>query len=111
MNSRITTLVDNSVSMSANKLIGEHGLSFYIEIARHKIFFDTGQHLALSHNTEVLDVDLSRIDMVVLSHGHYDHTGGLKSLLEKNTTFTLYAHPDVFEDKRKSVNEKYKRLV
>jgi 7,8-dihydropterin-6-yl-methyl-4-(beta-D-ribofuranosyl)aminobenzene 5'-phosphate synthase len=110
MNVRITTLVDNSVSMHANKLIGEHGLSFYIETARHKILFDAGQYLALSHNAGVLDIDLSRIDMMVLSHGHYDHTGGLKHLLENNNTFALYAHPDVFDDKRKSVNKKYKKI-
>ncbi len=94
--------MDNSVSLSGSGLIGEHGLSLYIETEENKILFDTGQNLALAHNTNVLDIDLSRIDTVVISHGHYDHTGGLKHLLEKNTTFSLYAHPDVFDDKLRS---------
>lgn len=110
MNYKITTLVDNTVSLSANRLIGEHGLSLYLETKNHTILFDTGQHVALCHNAEILDIDLSRIDTVVLSHGHYDHTGGLKRLLKTNTAFRLYAHPDVFEDKLRSVKKTYKKI-
>ncbi len=102
MEFRITTLVDNSVSLSASGLIGEHGLSFYVETDNKKILFDTGQNMALSHNAQILGIDLSRIDIVTISHGHYDHTGGLKHLLEKNTAFSLYAHPDIFDDKLRS---------
>ena len=111
MNFRVTTLVDNSVSLSGSGLIGEHGLSLYTETVDNKILFDTGQNLALAHNANVLAIDLSRIDAVVISHGHYDHTGGLKHLLEKNTTFNLYAHPDVFDDKLRSRNSgAYKKI-
>ncbi len=102
MQFRVTTLVDNSVSLSGSGLIGEHGLALYIETGNKKILFDTGQNVALSHNAEVLGIDLSRIDAVVISHGHYDHTGGLKHLLGKNPAFTLYAHPDIFDDKLRS---------
>ncbi len=84
MKSKITTLVENTVAQGSKYLIGEHGLSFYIETQSHKILFDTGQNLAISNNAQVLGIDLSRIDTVILSHGHYDHTGGLKSLLECN---------------------------
>ena len=111
MDFRVTTLVDNSVSLSGSKLIGEHGLSFYIETENKNILFDTGQNVALSHNAELLNIDLSCIDAVVLSHGHYDHTGGLKHLLQENTAFTLYAHPDIFDVKLRSVkNESYKKI-
>lgn len=111
MDFRVTTLVDNSVSLSGGKLIGEHGLSFYVETGDHKILFDTGQNVALSHNANVLGIDLGGIDSVVLSHGHYDHTGGLKDLLEKNNTFTLHAHPDVFDNKLRSADKgKYKKI-
>ncbi len=110
MNYKITTLVDNTISLSANRLIGEHGLSLYLETKNHTILFDTGQHMALCHNAEILDIDFSRIDTVVLSHGHYDHTGGLKRLLKTNTAFRLYAHPDVFEDKLRSVKKTYKKI-
>ena len=73
MKSKITTLVENTVAQSGKKLIGEHGLSFYIETESNKILFDTGQNLAISNNAKVLGIDLSLIDTVILSHGHYDH--------------------------------------
>ena len=111
MDFKVTTLVDNSVALSASGFIGEHGLAYLIESQDHTVLFDTGQHLALSHNAAKLNIDLSRIDAVVLSHGHYDHTGGLKHLLEKNTAFRLYAHPDVFATKLRSIKkEKYKNI-
>lgn len=102
MEFRVTTLVDNSVSLSGSQLIGEHGLSVYIETENTRILFDTGQNVALAHNAQMLDIDLSRIDAVIVSHGHYDHTGGLEHLLKKNTSFSLYAHPDIFDDKLRS---------
>jgi len=110
MKSKITTLVENTVAQSGKKLIGEHGLSFYIETQNHKILFDTGQNLAISNNAQVLGIDLSLIDTVILSHGHYDHTGGLKSLLECNRDFRLYAHPDVFGQKVKGAEENFKYI-
>jgi len=107
MKSKITTLVENTVAQSGKNLIGEHGLSFYIETESNKILFDTGQNLAISNNAKVLGIDLSLIDTVILSHGHYDHSGGLKSLLECNRNFTLYAHPDVFDQKVKDADDKF----
>ncbi|PIP36079.1 MAG: hypothetical protein COS92_00170 [Desulfobacterales bacterium CG07_land_8_20_14_0_80_52_14] len=71
---RIITLVENTVPKGKG-LIGEHGLSFFIEAGDRKILFDTGQGFALVKNAEVLGIDLSVVDVVVLSHGHYDHTG------------------------------------
>ena len=111
MEFKITTLVDNSVSLRASGLIGEHGLAFLIESQDHTVLFDSGQYMALSHNAGKLNIDLDRIDAVVLSHGHYDHTGGLKHLLEKNAAFRLYAHPEVFATKLRAVKkEKYKKI-
>jgi len=110
MKIKITTLVENTVAQSGKKLIGEHGLSFYIETENNKILFDTGQNLAISNNAKVLGIDLKQIDSVVLSHGHYDHSGGLKSLLEYNRNFTLYAHPDVFGHKLKGVDDNFKYI-
>ena len=113
MDFKVTTLVDNSVSLSASGLIAEHGLAFLIESQDHTVLFDTGQGVALPHNAEKLNIDLSRIDAVVLSHGHYDHTGGFKHLLERNAAFRLYAHPAVFDAKLKSIKdkkEKYKKI-
>jgi 7,8-dihydropterin-6-yl-methyl-4-(beta-D-ribofuranosyl)aminobenzene 5'-phosphate synthase len=110
MKSKITTLVENTVAQSGKKLIAEHGLSFYIETQSNKILFDTGQNLAIANNAQVLGIDLSLVDTVILSHGHYDHTGGLKSLLACNRNFTLYAHPDVFGQKVKGVDDNFKYI-
>jgi len=110
MKFKITTLSENNVAQSGKQLIGEHGLSFYIEAENRRILFDTGQNLALSKNADVLGIELSRIDTVVLSHGHYDHSSGLKSLLDCNKDFTLYAHPDVFGRKVKGTGDSPKYI-
>ncbi|TFG83403.1 MAG: MBL fold metallo-hydrolase [Spirochaetales bacterium] len=59
---------------------GEHGLSLFIETQKARIIFDTGQTSALLQNARTLEIDLARVDAVVLSHGHYDHCGGLDAL-------------------------------
>jgi len=110
MNFKITTLVENSVPQSGKALLAEHGLSFYIEAGDRKILFDTGQNLAIANNARVLSIDLNQIDAVVLSHGHYDHSGGLQSILAINQNFTLYGHPDVFSPKVKKTNGSYKYI-
>jgi len=99
MSIKITTLVENTVPANHAQLRGEHGLSFLIETDHNKILFDTGQGLTILGNADALKIKLGDIDTVVLSHGHFDHTGGLKHLMERNTDFTLIAHPDVFGNK------------
>jgi len=104
----VTTLVDNAVAQGGKSLLAEHGLSFFIAAGDRRILFDTGQNLAISNNAHELGIDLNQIDSAVLSHGHYDHTGGLQSLLACKSNFTLYAHPDVFSQKVKQKNDEYK---
>ena len=110
MNFKVTTLCENNIGHGSKNLIGEHGLSFYVEADDYCILFDTGQNLAIANNAEVLGIDLGRIDTVILSHGHYDHSSGLKSLLDCNTNFTLCAHPDVFGPKLRGAGDKYKYI-
>jgi 7,8-dihydropterin-6-yl-methyl-4-(beta-D-ribofuranosyl)aminobenzene 5'-phosphate synthase len=93
-NLRITVLVEDAVGKRG--LLAEHGLSFLIEKGRNKFLFDTGQGLALRHNAEQLKVDLKTITAVVLSHGHYDHTGGLTFALNGMNCPRLYVHPEAF---------------
>jgi 7,8-dihydropterin-6-yl-methyl-4-(beta-D-ribofuranosyl)aminobenzene 5'-phosphate synthase len=111
MNFKITTLVENSVSIGGSRqLIGEHGLAFLIETGSHRILFDTGQYMALENNARVLGTELAGVDTVILSHGHYDHTGGLKHLLDCNSHFSLYAHPDVFARKLIKRKGRYREI-
>lgn len=112
MKVKITTLVENTVGIGGSReLIGEHGLAFLIETKAQRILFDTGQYLALQNNARVLGSDLTTIDTVVLSHGHYDHTGGLRHLLECHSAFSLYAHPGVFGRKMIKRNGRYRDVA
>lgn len=69
----------------------EHGLSIYIEAQGKRILFDTGASSVFADNAQKLGVDLSKVDFVILSHGHNDHGGGLAKLLELNSTAKIYA--------------------
>ncbi len=96
MKTRITILCENSVG-SISGTLGEHGFSALLEPAgMAPLLFDTGQGLTLLHNARRMNKDLSLVSQVVLSHGHYDHTGGLKPLLEECGPKQVYAHPSVF---------------
>ena len=68
----------------------EHGLSFYIETENHKVLLDTGATDAFLQNAEKLGIDLKQVDTVVISHGHYDHTGGLLSFVRLNPEARIY---------------------
>ncbi|MDD3022198.1 MAG: MBL fold metallo-hydrolase [Alphaproteobacteria bacterium] len=94
---KLVTLSDNSVSLNRD-LLGEHGFSIYLEINNFKLLFDTGQTFTAAHNAEVLKIDLKGVP-VALSHGHYDHTGGLKNVLQKTGPTRVYGHPSLFSNK------------
>ncbi len=81
---KIIALVENTVGNE--KCTAEHGLSLYIETEKHKLLLDTGQTDAVVKNAEVLNIDLSAVDTVILSHGHYDHSGGILPFSELNHT-------------------------
>jgi 7,8-dihydropterin-6-yl-methyl-4-(beta-D-ribofuranosyl)aminobenzene 5'-phosphate synthase len=82
MSLKITTLIENMPDKE-DKLAFEHGFSAWVELDDKKILFDTGQTGAFAGNAEQLGIDLSEADGVILSHGHYDHTGGVPALLTK----------------------------
>ncbi|MGD2109300.1 MAG: MBL fold metallo-hydrolase [Phycisphaerae bacterium] len=88
---RITVLVENSVHR--RELLAEHGVAFWIEIRGCRVLFDTGQGMVLSGNAHKSGVDLRLTDAVVLSHGHYDHTGGVEFVLRVARHARIYAHP------------------
>lgn len=93
---RIVTLMENTACRE--DLAAEHGLSLYIETGDHKLLFDAGQSAAFADNAEKLGIDLSRVDLAVLSHGHYDHGGGLARFLQVNDTAPIWVTPHAFED-------------
>lgn len=70
--------------------IYEHGLSFYIETKKHKLLLDTGASAATLANAEKLGIDLTQVDTVILSHGHYDHSGGIMAFAKINPTAKIY---------------------
>ena len=73
----------------------EHGLSFYIETKTHKLLVDSGATDMFIRNAEVLGVDLKQVDSLILSHGHYDHSGGILSFTELNKNAKIYAQSTV----------------
>jgi 7,8-dihydropterin-6-yl-methyl-4-(beta-D-ribofuranosyl)aminobenzene 5'-phosphate synthase len=91
---KITALVENQ---STGELMAKHGLSLYIETAGHKILFDVGPDKTLFENCNKLNIDLSKIDTVIISHGHYDHGGALARFLEINTSAKVYIQRKAFE--------------
>ena len=93
---RIRILVDDK---AGHGLVAEHGFSLWIEHAGKKILFDTGQKDALIPNTKKLGIDLSKPDIMVLSHGHYDHTGGVCDIIDLASGVQVYAHSHVLVDR------------
>lgn len=95
---RITVICENRAS-GAMGITGEHGFAALIERGDRKILVDTGQGMTLKSNAQVLGIDLKKVDTVVLSHGHFDHTGGLPQVLFPPRGLRVIAHPDVFDKK------------
>ncbi|MGQ9917950.1 MAG: MBL fold metallo-hydrolase [Bryobacteraceae bacterium] len=93
----MTVLVDNRAKTSG--LSAEHGFSALLETGSSRILFDTGQGGVLEANAAVLGERLDMLDAVVLSHGHYDHTGGLPTLLARAPSARVYLHPAAAEPK------------
>jgi 7,8-dihydropterin-6-yl-methyl-4-(beta-D-ribofuranosyl)aminobenzene 5'-phosphate synthase len=100
---RIVTLIENLVYNQG--LVAEHGLSLYIESGGEKILFDTGQSGMFLLNAQKLGIAIEDIDYLVLSHGHYDHIGGLLPFFEKNHRANLYAKKNIFAPKYHSNNQ------
>jgi 7,8-dihydropterin-6-yl-methyl-4-(beta-D-ribofuranosyl)aminobenzene 5'-phosphate synthase len=90
---KITIVVDNRIARPELRV--EHGLALWIESEDKRILFDSGQGGALGKNARVLGVDLGKTDIVVLSHGHYDHGGGIAQVIKRAQKAELYCHPGV----------------
>lgn len=92
MNKAVIAIVADNVS--DHGLTPEHGLSFLIQTECESIVFDIGQSETVFSNAAILGIDMAEPQMIVLSHGHYDHTGGIAELLRINPEMMVYYHPD-----------------
>lgn len=95
---KLIVLEDNNTFIN-DYYFGEPAVSYYIEDSDDKILFDTGYSGIFMKNAELMNLDLDNVNKLVISHGHDDHTGGLKSFLTKPKNIELIAHPDCFEYK------------
>jgi 7,8-dihydropterin-6-yl-methyl-4-(beta-D-ribofuranosyl)aminobenzene 5'-phosphate synthase len=92
---KITVLAENSVCKSASlNLKAENGLSLFIEFDKRKILFDTGQSDIFIHNAQEMGIDLAQVDYLIISHGHFDHGGGLKHFQKINKKARVFLHID-----------------
>lgn len=106
-NVKISILCEDQARMGFKDKIflAQHGFSVFIE-AQKKIIFDTGSTDVFIHNANLLGINLDTADLIVLSHGHWDHANGLKALQKKGIRkMRLLLHPGAFVDRRKSTGE------
>lgn len=86
---KLKIIIENTVFQSDAK--AELGFCLYIETEdNHKILFDIGQTDLFAYNAQLFDIDINEIDSLVLSHGHYDHTGGIEKFLQLNNHADIY---------------------
>ena len=91
---KLIVLSENTTSRA--DITAEHGLSLYIEACGRRILFDMGQGTLFAENAKVLGVSLSDVEIAILSHGHYDHGGGLSAFLAENESAPIYHRADAF---------------
>lgn len=109
MKIKATVVSDNCVYHLPGA-VAEHGLSIFLETDRGNYLLDTGQGKAVVNNALVLGLDLTTIKGVILSHHHWDHTGGLGPVLDLRGAVDVYAHPDLFKESY-SVSENSVRYI
>ena len=110
---RVVNLIENT--RGHDRCAYAHGLSFYVETSKHKLLVDLGPSEAALHNAKELGIDLSKVDTVVLSHGHYDHSGGIMPFANINSDARIYmqetADADYYaDDGERAEGERYRYI-
>ena len=109
---RIINLIENTEGRSGCACA--HGLSFYVETEKHRMLLDLGPSGETLQNAQTLGIDLAKVDTVILSHGHYDHSGGILPFAGINDRALIYmqesAVGDYFSDRGKSAPERYEYI-
>jgi 7,8-dihydropterin-6-yl-methyl-4-(beta-D-ribofuranosyl)aminobenzene 5'-phosphate synthase len=96
MEVKIITLSENTANYG---FLAEWGLSILVEVDGLRVLMDTGLSFSAVHNAQLMGIDLARVDRIVLSHGHADHTGGLREVLKIRGEVNVIAHPDIWAAK------------
>jgi len=105
----ITTMSENT---AVGGVLAEWGLSILVETEVVNVLLDTGRSISVGHNADILGVALGKIDKIVLSHGHRDHTGGLRQVLRKiRKKVDVIAHPDIWAAKYSRRQDQEDRYV
>ena len=110
---RVVNLIENT--KGHDRCAYAHGLSFYVETSKHKLLVDLGPSEAALHNAKELGIDLTKVDTVVLSHGHYDHSGGIMPFVKINPGAAIYmqetADADYYaDDGERAEGERYRYI-
>ncbi len=103
MKVQVTILCENLIGRLVGS--GEHGFSAFIETDKGKYLFDTGRGFSIITNSLILNKDLRTISKIFISHGHYDHTGGLPEVLKLRGDVDVHVHPHVFLDRIHVIKE------
>lgn len=107
---KVSVLVENTVGVTTG-MVAEWGLAMLLDFGDERILLDTGEQGNIVKNALAQGIELGQVDKLVLSHGHYDHTGGLIAFLESKGPITVYAHPELlmghFERKSGCHGERY----
>jgi len=110
MGLKVSVLVENTVGVTTG-MVAEWGLAMLLDFGDELILLDTGEQGNIVNNAKAQGIDLGRVDKLVLSHGHYDHTGGLLKFLKSKGPISVYAHPDLlmghYERKSNGERERY----
>ena len=109
---RIINLIENTEGRSGCAYA--HGLSFYVETEKHRLLMDLGPSGETLQNAQALGIDLAKVDTVILSHGHYDHSGGIMPFAGINDQAVIYmqqsATGDYYADNGRSAPERYEYI-
>jgi len=105
---KITVICENTVGRRVG--LGEHGFSAFIEMNEEKYLFDTGAGHSVVKNSLELNKNLRTLKKIFLSHGHFDHTGGLPEVLKLTGKVDVHAHPSVFLDRIHLIKENEKEI-
>lgn len=109
MKTRVTTLCESTAGVG--DVLAEIGWSVLVETDEKKILLDTGRTISVVHNADVLGIDLQGVDKIVLSHSHYNHTGGLRQVLKKmKKDIEIIAHPHVWATRYNRRNEEHRYM-